>query len=363
MMMMMMMMMRLLDGGQMPKADPAMKTSQYVRDRSQNHLLGIFDEELQQVREEEDEDQAAHGIFRERKKKSKRNNPTLAFEKKKKQKTKTWPAPLWRTKCWPSAPTARRATRPARPTWRSPVSHRAAVSFLFCFVLFFLFFFCILGQRKKIQNQVVCPSLKLKSNPSESLPTMGPHRSLSIDIHRESIRKSVCVCVCVCVEIDGIRFLFLAPPPGPAPGPAPRHSVLQGVHHHGDVVRRLRRADQRSQVGLGHRREGRAHLAAPHRRRRPVARRPQVGDVLLRHPRIGIWGPFLLLLLLLLLVVALIGNQTTSKKVFFNNKQTSSIVIVGGFSLDVTGFFFKFNCVFVGFCKNFSSFYRFYCFF
>lgn len=44
----------------MPKADPAMKTSQYVRDRSQNHLLGIFDEELQQVREEEDEDQAAH---------------------------------------------------------------------------------------------------------------------------------------------------------------------------------------------------------------------------------------------------------------------------------------------------------------
>ena len=83
MMMMMMMMMRLLDGGQMPKADPAMKTSQYVRDRSQNHLLGIFDEELQQVREEEDEDQAAHGIFRERKKKSKRNNPTLAFEKKK----------------------------------------------------------------------------------------------------------------------------------------------------------------------------------------------------------------------------------------------------------------------------------------
>ena len=79
MMMMMMMMMRLLDGGQMPKADPAMKTSQYVRDRSQNHLLGIFDEELQQVREEEDEDQAAHGIFRERKKKIQKKQSNVGF--------------------------------------------------------------------------------------------------------------------------------------------------------------------------------------------------------------------------------------------------------------------------------------------
>ena len=139
MMMMMMMMMRLLDGGQMPKADPAMKTSQYVRDRSQNHLLGIFDEELQQVREEEDEDQAAHGIFRERKKKSKRNNPTLAFEKKKSRKRR---------------PGRRRfGERSADLRHQLPVVQRAlrdqheghqwvtAPPFRFCFVLFCFSFF------------------------------------------------------------------------------------------------------------------------------------------------------------------------------------------------------------------------------
>ncbi len=39
-----------------PHADPAMKVTQYFRNKDQNHLVGIYEEELKDIAEEEDEE-------------------------------------------------------------------------------------------------------------------------------------------------------------------------------------------------------------------------------------------------------------------------------------------------------------------
>jgi len=35
--------------------DPAMKVTQYIRNKDQNHMVGIYEEELEDIAEEEDE--------------------------------------------------------------------------------------------------------------------------------------------------------------------------------------------------------------------------------------------------------------------------------------------------------------------